>query len=87
MSHLCPLQDPVITLELKKNKRIALLYAFYFLSFLQTKQKEKEPTLATSSRSLLGGASTSKGVIVAKATALAALKNNKGKKKFDKFEN
>jgi hypothetical protein len=74
MSHLSPLQDPVITSEPKGKKP-----SFHCLSNNQLRIKRVDKrlrkqirTLENSSRSLLGGASTFNGVIVAEATALAA---------------
>lgn len=73
-SRLSQLQDPVLILESKNS-----------IALPPKKGKGeriiKPLTLATSSTSLLAGASTVKGVIVAEATALAAYKT-KGHMKF-----
>ena len=68
VSRLFQLQDPVLVLKSKTS----IVYPIMNITRKKGGKKIKPLTLATSSRSLLAGASTVKGVIVAEATALAA---------------
>lgn len=69
----CHLSIPTISLCCLSN------YSMQYNIILDTMREKKLEirTFATSSRSLFGGASTSKGVMVADATALAAYRRQK----------